>query len=126
MCAVLGCREDRVEIGREIVGEQGLLGEAQGEERHAERNVIAALLGVTDLAKLRDQVIVPDDGSGNEMGEVADEQRVVDQRIAWSAAAAGIDQVADLLEREERNRQRQEQMRNGIVQAEQIIGGADK
>ena len=53
--------------------------------------------------ELRDQIVVPHDGARDQVREIGDEQRIIQQRIVARLAAVGIDQVADLFEGEEGN-----------------------
>ena len=115
--------EDGIGKGRQIVGDQRFLGEANGEKGHAGGQIVIA---AAQLPELRDQVVVADDGAGDQMREIGDEQRVIQQAVIVCPAGIGIHQIADLLKREEADRQRQEEMRHRQSDAQHIIGSADE
>jgi len=69
---------------------------------------------------------MPHDRPGNQMREIGNEQRVIQQAVIVRLAGIGIHQIADLLKGEKADGQRQEEMRHRQAQSQQIIGGAGK
>ena len=85
MGAAPGGIEDGVGEGREIVGDQRFLRQAEGEQGDAGGEIVIAC---AQLAELRDQVVVAHDGAGDQVREIGDEQRVIQQAVI--ARLAGI------------------------------------
>ena len=67
--------------------------------------------------KLRQQIGCSFDRTCNQLGEKADEQAIVEKSRRGDMPAIGIDQVGNLLKRVETDRQGQQQMRLGDIQA---------
>ena len=66
------------------------------------------------------------DGTGDELREEAYEQRKLEEIVAVDLAAVAVDDVGDLLEREEGDAQGQHNRREYPVEAEQSIDVVDK
>ncbi|MCK7472601.1 MAG: hypothetical protein MZV49_01525 [Rhodopseudomonas palustris] len=62
-----------------------------------------------------------DDRASNQMREERDHQKIVFETIAIGLALRRVDQISDLLKREERDRERQHQFEDRDVGAEQRV-----
>src|SRR5947207_758825 len=91
--------------GRQLVGNQHLLGEPQQEPGEAEREVVGVQREPAARAagELRHHLLVVQNGAGNQVREVGDEQQVREKALHLSLSLSEIDQIRDLRESEKRD-----------------------
>ena len=100
--------EDRRGFQREGVGDHHLLEQPEQKHRGAQRQVVDARAEAVAVVELREHFPVVGDRPGDQLRKEADEQAVVGEVVFFHHAVMGIDQVGDLLEGEEGDRQRQD------------------
>lgn len=118
-------REHGVGVARQGVGDHGLLEEADGEDHQADHQVAPVDAREHAALKLGHHFLVVDDRPGDELGEEGREQREVQELHLLGFAAGAVDQIGDLLEGEERDRQRQHDPRQrtvGVEETEDVVG----
>jgi hypothetical protein len=91
------------------VGEKNLAAEAEGEAPEAGEKAVEGVFAAGDLVG---EVVEADDRAGDEVREKRDvEQVVAEVAGGWGLAAEDVDQVGDLLKREEGDADGQENLR---------------
>src|ERR1700686_4786434 len=95
-------------IEAELVGQHDLLRETEQEEGNAIGEQVELEGEQARLAKLRQQLVVVDDRPGDDGGEEGDEQGVVQRGRKRRDGGAAVDEKLDLLEREEGDAERQQ------------------
>ncbi len=90
---------------------------------HAARQVLPHLRPARGQGELRDDLVVADQRAGDQLREEGDEGGELQQAVDVAVAAAQVDQVADLLEGEEADAQRQHD-RPGLEAGAQQPGDA--
>ena len=90
---------------RDPVGDNHLLEKSHREDRQSHGQIVG--VGTKDItaAELRQHLAVMNNWAGDQLGKERDEQAVVDETVLGAPAGVGINQVGDLLKREERDRQ---------------------
>ena len=106
-----GEAEDRGGDAGEVVGDHHLLEQAAEEDPERDREV--AVPAVMALAELRHHLAVMDQRPGDQVGEEGDEEQVVGEVILLGLAAVGIDEVGDLEEGEEGDREGEDDLGHG-------------
>ncbi|MPM24677.1 hypothetical protein SDC9_71161 [bioreactor metagenome] len=105
---IAGRGKTRIRIGRDAVGQQHLLGQADHEQHSAHRQVLGLEAVVRRVGKLRNHLLVVQDGAGDQMREEGDEEHIAQKAFFLDQTRAAIQQKADLREGEERDAQRQD------------------
>src|SRR5439155_8190601 len=111
---------------REMVGQDHLLEQTDDKDRHAQREVARLdrkRPGTLDLGK---DLAVMGDRAGQQLREEHHEEAVFEQIVLLDLAAAGVDQIGDLLKREERDPERQQDVLQDKIGLEQRVGGFDE
>src|SRR6185312_9062258 len=122
--AIPRLRIDGIDIVRDAVGEKDLLDEADGDEENRNRK-LALPGGRIDLAaELLHHLRPAHQGTGEELREEGDVERVAIEGIKRRLPAPQIDQVHDVMEGEERDAERQHdvEMRHRLTQKPAKIG----
>ena len=119
--ATVGGGEHRRGVDRDAVGQDHLLEQPDGEDRQADREVVQIDPIGAVLGELRDHLAVVNDRPGDQLRKEGHEQGVVDEALVTDLAAIGVDQIGDLLEGEERDRQRQHDVVDAEVDRQQRL-----
>ncbi len=99
-------------------------GDADDEQDEAARQVLPHLRPARVGAELVDDLVVPHERPGDELREEGDEHAEVEEAVDVPVAAPQVDQVGDLLEHEEADAERQDQVPGVPALAEQREDGA--
>ena len=102
-----GLRKQRVDHAGEMIGQHHLFGEPQGKQQQSGTDPLPQARPQRIVIKLRNQFIVADDRSSDQVREQENEKRELAQRIERCLLAPPVDQVGDELEREEADADRQ-------------------
>ncbi len=108
-------------IDRHAIGQHHLFEEPQGEDGQAHRQVFRLEAVNGRPGELGKHLMVVDDGAGNQLREEGHEEGVMQEAVFVGLATIGVDQVGDLLEGEEGDRQRQDDGLQYQVVAEQGV-----
>ncbi len=103
-----GVEKQRVGIARQRVGDDRLLRQPEREDDEADDEVAALHPREVRRAQLRDDLRIMDDRPGEQLREKRREQAELDRPGPADDATRRINQIGDLLEGEERDRQRQD------------------
>jgi hypothetical protein len=121
-CRLVGGRYQRPEM----VSQDHLFEQPDHEDRHAEREVARLdreRPGPFDLGK---DLAVMGDRAGQQLREEHHEKAVFEKIVLLDLAAAGIDQIGDLLKREEGDPERQQDVLQHEIGLEQLVGRLDE
>jgi hypothetical protein len=105
--------ENTIGVGREVVGEQYLLRQADGEYGQAYSYIFPVDAVGLGLRELGHDLPVVQQRSHDEVREIAHEKQVMTEPVLARLAARSVHQKHDLGEREERDPQRQDKFGNG-------------
>ena len=110
----------------QVVGDQELLGQAEGEKAEAHRQVFGAEGIVPPVGELGQQVLVIQHRPGDDVREVGGEQGVAPEANVRRPAMAGIDQEGDLGEGEKGDADGQEHVQRVETGPSEVVDRADK
>ena len=106
-----GVAEDRVGAVRDRVGDQALLHHAEHEAQEARREVVE--VGFRQGPQLRLHLMILEDRPGEQLGEEENVEQVGSEvRRRAAQPAAGVHEVGDLLEHDEGDADRQQDLRD--------------
>lgn len=105
--ALVHAVEHHVGVLAHRVGDQQLLGEAEGEDRNAERHLVGVEPVGGRIGELRHHLRVVQHRARDQVRKVGDEQHVVDEAALMHLALPAVDQEGDLREGVERDADRQ-------------------
>ena len=86
-----------------------LLGQADDEQHQAAAQILPSVRAARVALELRDDLVVAHQRPGDQLREEGDEHPEVEEAVDVPVAAAQVHQVADLLEHEEADPERQDQ-----------------
>jgi hypothetical protein len=113
-------------VACDLIADHGLLEQPGGENRKAESDLVCLQAPSGPAGNLRQQIRLPDDRAGDQVREEADQEQVVAVTDWLDQTLVLIDQQTDLLEREERNADRQRQMLQRKLRVETPVGRGDE
>ena len=105
--AICGDCENRRGVFPQRVGKDHLLEQAEHEYRQPQRNIVDPWTEGSGVIELLEHFAVMGNGAGDQLRKEADEEAVIDEIVFLDFAVMGIHQIGDLLESEEGNGQRQ-------------------
>src|SRR5262249_39802478 len=120
-CALRRQRKSGRGEGRDAIGENCLLGQSNEEHRQPHGHVALWVLALPSIGKLGDDLVITKDRTGNEPWKERYEDREAKQIGFVVVAAPDIDEISDLLKREERDAKRQNDLPQNDVLARQRV-----
>ena len=108
---------------RDVVGEHPLLEQAEEQQRQPNREILL-VEPAGGCRKLRHHFAVMDDRPGDELRKEENEGAIFAKRESLHPPGLDVDQEGDLLEGDERNAQRQNDVQQNQIGAEHVIDRA--
>ena len=123
MAAGGGMLVDRRHKRRDVVGEHPLLEQAEEQQREADREVL--LVEPAGRGReLRHHLAIVDDRPGDELREEENEGAIFAKREGLHPPGLDVDQEGDLLEGDERDAERQNDVQQNEIGAEHVVDRA--